>query len=272
MAPRLSVVIPLYGRLDFLRYQLAMFSRGGLEGDEIVYVLDEPSKKDVLLALCHATFGSFGIPFRVVLPAENRGFGPVSNLGMRHARGRYICFLNSDVFPERSDFFDLLVERLATEPDIGIVGGLLLFADGSMQHAGMDFERVPELGGWLFPTHPGKGRLPPRDLPDVIEASAITGACMVIARDLALELGGFDPDYLIGDFEDADLCRRIARKGLRCVVDTRARAHHLERQSQGNSADHVRRNVTLVNAWIFNTSLDDGGGIGPIGHAEATGA
>jgi hypothetical protein len=163
MAPRLSVVIPLYGRLDFLRYQLAMFSRGGLEGDEIVYVLDEPSKKDVLLALCHATFGSFGIPFRVVLPAENRGFGPVSNLGMRHARGRYICFLNSDVFPERSDFFDLLVERLATEPDIGIVGGLLLFADGSMQHAGMDFERVPELGGWLFPTHPGKGRLPPPD-------------------------------------------------------------------------------------------------------------
>ena len=270
MAPRLSVVIPLFGRLDFLRYQLAMFSRGGLEADEIVYVLDEPAKKDALLGLAHAAFGSFGVPFRVVLPAENRGFGPASNLGMRHARGRYICFLNSDVFPERSDFFDLLVERLETEPDIGMVGGLLLFADGSVQHAGMDFERVPDLGGWLFPTHPGKGRLPPPDLPKVIEAPAISGACMVITRDLALELGGFDPDYLIGDFEDADLCRRIARKGLRCVIDTRARAHHLERQSQGNSAEQWRRNVTLFNAWIFNTAIEEG--VRPAGHAEAASA
>jgi GT2 family glycosyltransferase len=271
-APRLSLVIPLYGRLDFLRYQLAMFSRGGLEGDEIVYVLDEPSKKETLLTLANAAFGSFGVPFRVILPAENRGFGPASNLGMRHARGRYVCFLNSDIFPERSDFFDLLVERLERDPGIGIVGGLLLFADGSVQHAGMDFVRPPELGGWLFPTHPGKGRLPPPDLPDVIVAPAITGACMVIARDLALDLGGFDPDYLIGDFEDADLCRRIARRGLRCVVDTRARAHHLERQSQGDSAEQWRRNVTLLNAWIFNTSTDDGRDVDPAGHAEAADA
>ena len=271
-APRLSLVIPLYGRLDFLRYQLAMFSRGGLEGDEIVYVLDEPSKKETLLALAHAAFGSFGVPFRVILPAENRGFGPASNLGMQHARGRYVCFLNSDIFPERSDFFDLLVERLETEPGIGMVGGLLLFADGSVQHAGMDFERPPEFGGWLFPTHPGKGRLPPPDLPEIIDAPAITGACMVLARDLALELGGFDPNYLIGDFEDADLCRRIAQKGLRCMVDTRARAHHLERQSQGDSADQWRRNVTLLNAWTFNTSGEDGRDVDPAGHAEAADA
>jgi GT2 family glycosyltransferase len=271
-APRLSLVIPLYGRLDFLRYQLAMFSRGGLEGDEIVYVLDEPAKKDALLTLAYAAFGSFGVPFRVILSAENRGFGPASNLGLQHARGRYVCFFNSDLFPERSDFFDLLVERLKAEPDIGIVGGLLLFADGSVQHASMDFERVPELGAWLFPTHPGKGRLPPADLPEVIDSPAITGACMVMARDLALELGGFDPDYLIGDFEDADLCRRVALKGLRCAVDTRARAHHLERQSQGNSADQWRRNVTLLNAWIFNSSAVQGRDADRAEHPEAPGA
>ena len=268
-APRLSLLIPLYGRLDFLRYQLAMFSRGGLEADEIVYILDEPGKKDALLTLAHAAFGSFGVPFRVILPAENRGFGPASNLGLEHARGRYICFLNSDIFPERRDFFDLMVGRLEADPGIGMVGGLLLFADGSVQHASMDFERVPELGGLLFPTHPGKGRLPPPDLPEVIDSPAITGACMIMARDLALDLGGFDPDYLIGDFEDADLCRRVMRRGLRCVVETSARAHHLERQSQGNSADQWRRNVTLLNAWIFNRSA---GGERGAGQSEAAGA
>lgn len=268
--PRVSIIIPLYGRLDFLRYQLAMFSRGGSERDEIIYVLDEPAKKAVLLEMAHSAFNSFGVPFRVILPSENGGFGPASNLGMRRAHGRYVCFLNSDVFPERSDFFDLLVGRLETEPKIGAIGGLLLFADGSVQHLGMEFQRLAQLGGWLFPTHPGKGRVLPPDTPDLIYAAAITGACMLMSRHLALELGGFDPDYVIGDFEDADLCRRIAEKGLRCAVDSRARAYHLERQSQGNSADRWRRNVTLLNAWMFNERGADGRGVDLAAHPQAT--
>ena len=250
--PRISLVIPLYGRLDFLRYQLAMFSKGGLQRDEIIYVLDEPTKKGVLLDMAHAAFESFQVPFRVILPAENRGFGPASNIGMNRALGRYVCFLNSDVFPKQTDFFDLLVDDLQADLGLGVVGGLLLFADGSVQHACMDYEVRPQLGGWLFPTHPGKGRLLSASTPTLIQSPAITGACMLLARDLALELGGFDQDYVIGDFEDADLCRRIRERGLRCVVDSRARAYHLERQSQGNSADIWRRNVTLLNAWTFN--------------------
>ncbi|MDN3563060.1 glycosyltransferase [Paeniroseomonas aquatica] len=254
-SPRCSLVIPLYGRLDFLRYQLALFSAGGLEQDEILYVLDEPARKGLLLDMAHSAHASFQVPFRIILPAENRGFGPASNLGMQHAQGRYVCFLNSDVFPERTDFFDTLVRALEADPGLGVVGGLLLFADSSVQHASMDYEALPQFGDWLFPTHPGKGRLLPAGTAGLIPSPAITGACMLLARDLAMELGGFDPDYVIGDFEDADLCDRIVRRGLRCAVDSRARAYHLERQSQGDSANAWRHNVTLLNAWTFNRRL-----------------
>lgn len=250
--PRVSHVIPLYGRLDFLRYQLALFSKGGMEQDEIIYVLDEPAKKATLLAMATAAYASFKVPFRILLPSTNRGFGPASNLGLSRARGRYVCFLNSDVFPESPGFFDRLTASLEADPRIGVIGGLLLFADGSVQHAGMDYETLPQFGSWSFPMHPGKGRLFQAGPEPVVVAPAVTGACMLMTRDLADELGGFDPDYVIGDFEDADLCDRIRARGLDCAVDHRARAFHLERQSQGDSAEAWRRNVTMLNAWTFN--------------------
>ncbi|MDO9501207.1 glycosyltransferase [Falsiroseomonas sp.] len=251
-APRVSLVIPLYKRLDFMRYQLAMFSREGLPADEVIYVLDDPDQRTVLLDMAHAAHASFGMPFRVLLPAENRGFGPASNLGLEHARGTHVLFLNSDVFPERGDWLDRLVARLDSEPGLGMVGPLLLFADGSVQHSGMSFEKLRQFSGWLFPMHPGKGRHPPANGPDLVKAPAITGAAMLMRRDLALELGGFDPDYVIGDFEDADLCLRMAARGLSCATDMTVRAWHLERQSQNDASDNWRTNLTLLNAWHFN--------------------
>ena len=65
------------------------------------------------------------------------------------------------------------------------------------------------------------------------------------------ELGGFDTDYVIGDFEDADLCFRIRALRLDCAVHEDAVLWHLERQSQGTPGNFWRHNLTLVNAATF---------------------
>lgn len=251
-APRCSIVVPLYGRLDFVEYQCALFSQGGIVQDELIYVLDEPARKAELLELARICHAKFGLPMRLILPEENRGFGPASNLGLEYARGRHVCFLNSDIFPADTGWLDRLVGSLEADPGIGTVGALCLFADGSVQHAGMDYEAVPHFGGWIFPKHPGKGMKPPARVNRLLDVPGVTGACMVMHRDLALDLGGFDPDYVIGDFEDADLCNRLKARGLRCVVDQEVVLYHLERQSQGNQAMDWRMNLTLLNAWTFN--------------------
>jgi GT2 family glycosyltransferase len=250
--PRASIIVPLYGRLDFVEYQCALFSEGGISADELIYVLDEPDRKAELLDLAEACHAKFGVPLRVVLPRENRGFGPASNLGLDRARGRHVCFLNSDIFPASSSWLDHLTGTLDADPEIGVAGALCLFADGSVQHAGMAYEAVPRFGGWLFPKHPGKGMKPELTPGRLRDVPGITGACMVMRRDLAIELGGFDPDYIIGDFEDADLCNRIRAKGLRCVLDQAVTLYHLERQSQGDQSTNWRMNLTLLNAWTFN--------------------
>jgi GT2 family glycosyltransferase len=72
---------------------------------------------------------------------------------------------------------------------------------------------------------------------------------MVLRRSLALDIGGFDEAYAVGDFEDSDLCFKLRRRGLAAAVDLDVRMHHLERKSQASSAEQWRSNLTLANAW-----------------------
>ena len=79
----------------------------------------------------------------------------------------------------------------------------------------------------------------------------ITGACIVARRALVEECGGFSTEYVVGDFEDADLCMKMAALGLDCAVHDGVELYHLERQSQSASANRWRHNLTLINAWVF---------------------
>jgi GT2 family glycosyltransferase len=248
--PTCSVIVPLYGRIDFVMYQLALFSECGSWAEhELIYVLDDPPRKRELIDLAHSAHRRFGMPFRVIALEENIGYGPANHVGLRHTRGEFVCYLNSDVMPHEGRWLDLMVGDLRADPGLGIVGGLLLFEDGSIQHDGLTFERLAQFANWPFPIHPGKGRRPRAGAPALHDVAAVTGACMVLKRDLAQQLGGFDEDYAIGDFEDADLCMRIKARGLRCAVDRRARLFHLERQSQVTPDRMWRMYVTLLNAW-----------------------
>lgn len=248
--PVCSVIVPLHGRTDFMEYQLALFSREPANArHEFIYVLDDPSIKAETLTLAETCLARFGVPFRVIALERNVGYAPANNAGLRHARGHHVCFLNSDVFPGTDDWLDRLVAHLDVDPRLGAVGPVLLFEDDTVQHRGLTYECLQEFGNWLFPMHPGKGMRRPRRR-GLERQRAITGACMVMARALADELGGFDERFVIGDFEDSDLCLRIAARGLACAVDLDVALYHLERQSQGDMSNCWRFNLTLYNAWV----------------------
>jgi len=249
--PRCSIIVPLYGRVDYLEYQLAFFSRSLSRSHELIYVLDDPALEGEAEALGFSCFARFGIPFRLIVLRRNVGYAAASNIGLRHAGGSLVCFLNSDVFPARPEWLEYMIETAERHTRIGVVGARLLFEDGTIQHDGCQCETQPELGGWRFPLHVGKGRLPTADTGIKI-VEAVTGACLVMRRQLAIELGGFSEDYVIGDFEDADLCFKVRERDLHCVVDPRAELYHLERQSQGSATLPWRTNLTLFNAWHFN--------------------
>ena len=216
---------------------------------DVVYVLDDPPRRQAALALADSVHARFAIPFTLVIMAENRGFASACNIGLAAARGEYVCFLNSDVLPITGDFADRLADRLETVPRLGIVGGLLLFEDGSVQHEGMQMQVVRSQGGLAYPIHTRKGQRPRGT--DLHVCDMVTGACMVLRRDVANRMGGFDEGFIIGDFEDADLCSRVRAEGLSVAVDHTVRLYHLERQSQAGPEHRWRRNLTAYNAWRY---------------------
>ncbi len=248
--PSCTLVIPLYGRTDYLEYQMALWSADATSRTlELIYVLDDPTKRTELLILAESVYARFKLPFRVLLCSANRGFGPASNLGLAAARAPYVAFVNSDVFPITHGWTDRLIAVLKRNPRLGAIGPRLLYEDGSVQHEGCYFRTLPEYADWTFVEHSNKGRRPAA-VESLLAADMITAACLLLSTKLARELKGFDERYVIGDFEDADLCRRILDKKLGLAVDPTVNCHHLERQSQSRLDGHWRMNLTLFNAWV----------------------
>lgn len=249
--PARSVIVPLYGRLDFMTYQLVQFSETVSQGTEIIYVLDDPRQRWEAEPLAHSLFARLGLPFRLLCVDRNLGFGPAVNLGVRHAAGRQLCIVNSDVFPHAPGWLDGLAAHLERDPALGIVSPLLLFEDGTVQHGGCSLTALPQFGGWRFPLHPDKGRPPAAGMTGRMDCEAVSGACIMMPRVVWQDVDGFDEDYAIGDFEDADLCMKLQARGLGCAVAADVTLFHLERQTQGRNAKW-RHNLTAFNAWHFN--------------------
>jgi GT2 family glycosyltransferase len=142
-----------------------------------------------------------------------------------------------------------MVSKLSGRRRIGAVGPKLLFEDGSIQHAGMFFGR-DHLGRWLN-QHYHKGM--PRDYaPSCVErvVPAVTGACLVTTRNLFEAVGGFTEDYVIGDYEDSDLCLKITMTDRRIAYIPDVELYHLERKSMSLNTEYMRGI-----AWQYNCAL-----------------
>jgi len=250
--PEVSLVVPLYGRWDFLNFQLAIFCNDtDFSKVELIYVIDDPSIADAVIGHSNAIFPIYQLPFKIVYGGENFGFAGANNLGVSEATGKYVLLMNSDVFPKKQGWISELIKQYNLYPDAGIVGPRLTYEDESLQHEGMVFEKNKFLKGFWFNIHPGKGQ--PKWIfnhNNTKEVPMLTGACMLMLKETYLQVNGFDEDYLQGDFEDSDLNMKVKELGLKSYLAPQVELYHLERKSQSlfNNSDWKLK-LTLYNAW-----------------------
>lgn len=249
--PKVSLLIPLYGRIDFIEHQMLCFSGDDFIKNEceIIYVIDDPSIENKISEMAEFIFRLYGVSFKTVYGSANRGFSGANNLGAEHALGEYLLFLNSDVFPNHNQWLEAMMTTLQENPSIGVVAPRLLFADGSLQHAGIEFKYRTDLGIWIN-HHPQMGLDPDLDNnQELAILPAVTGACMLLSRRDFDGIGGWDTGYLIGDFEDSDLCLKLRSKGKQCAYLPTINLTHLERQSFNlTGSNDFRTKVVIYNA------------------------
>lgn len=251
--PTVSIVVPLYGRHDFADYQLALWADDpDFRNVDLIYVVDDPSILPEFRRLCHDLYGMYGVPFTLAYPGDNLGFAGATNHGAALARAPLLLLLNSDVMPQAPGWLGRMVEALYARPQTGVLGAKLLYEDGTVQHAGMQSMRYAPWRRMWINDHPLKG-MNPAGLTGTREVECVTAACALIETALYRELGGLSEDYVIGDFEDSDLCHRARAAGRVNRVALDVCLYHLERQSQGLGGDvRWRTGVTLYNCWLHN--------------------
>ena len=166
-------------------------------------------------------------------------FSAMVNRAAGAATGDVLCLLNNDTQVITPDWLERMVGQL-DRPGVGVVGALLLFTDGTIQHAGIH----PGVDGLMGHGHkhrrgddPGYfGRLTTPH-----EVAAVTGACLAIRREAFQSLGGLDAEHLPVAYNDVDLCLRARATGLRVILEPRAVLHHHESVSRGFDDDRAGR-------------------------------
>lgn len=249
---RASIIVPLYRNLDFLRFQVASFAIDPeLRDVELIYVLDSPEQREIVEHLLRGLHGLYALPLRLVVMNRNFGYAAANNAGASHASGEALVLLNSDVIPAAPGWLGRLLAPLARDgaSGAGAVGAKLLFDDGSLQHAGLHFRRDAQ-GRWIN-DHYFKGM--PRDFAPAARARsvpAVTGAAIALPRALFADIGGITEDYIIGDYEDSDLCLKIREKGLEIAYAPDAELFHFERKSIAAHAGYMRGVASEYNNWL----------------------
>ena len=100
VAPVISLVVPIYRNVHYLRHQLAALARDpGLRAAELIYVLDSPEQREELEHMLRGCHGISRMPITLVVQPANYGYGSACNAGAAEARAPVLLLLNSDAVP-----------------------------------------------------------------------------------------------------------------------------------------------------------------------------
>jgi GT2 family glycosyltransferase len=210
------------------------------EDVEIVVVHDTPTPPEVLEELAEIA----GDRLRLVEYTLPFNFSQKINLGCLHATGERLVFLNDDVEVLSPRWLENLVGPL-DEPDVGLTGAKLYFSDGSIQHAGHGYWNKHYHHTFRYWTREEAG--PFGELVVNREVTGVTAACSAMRRDVFLEVGGF-PEALPSNFNDVDLCYKVAHLGYRTVWVANCELFHFESQTRDGTVRAWERHF-VVRRW-----------------------
>ena len=191
---------------------------------------------------------------------EPFNFSALCNAGVRGFTGDYLLFLNDDTTIVSPDWMEALLEH-AQHTSVGAVGGLLLFPDLRIQHAGV-LLGIYGVGGHAFRL------LDSREhhyfmFPEMTRnCSAVTGACLMTRRQSFEEVGGFDEQNLPTCFQDVDYCLKLEEKGYRIIYTPYAKLLHHESATKSSIAEgyeieymHKRWSRLIADDPYYNPNL-----------------
>ena len=219
--PTVSIIIPVYNQIHYTYACLLSILEHTKDVSYEVIIADDVSTD----ATEHLSEYAEGLV--ISRNSTNQGFLRNCNNAARHARGKYVMFLNNDT-QVTENWLSSLVQLIESDPSIGMVGSKLVYPDGRLQEAGGII--WSDGSGWNY------GRLDNPDKPEynyVKDVDYISGAAILLSNELWNQIGGFDTRFAPAYCEDSDLAFEVRKAGYRVVYQPKSKVIHFEGISNG---------------------------------------
>ncbi|KAA0577944.1 glycosyltransferase [Azospirillum sp. B21] len=242
--PLVSIIIPCLNQQVYTAECLASIDRSLPSNFDIEVIIADNASSDPLYEVI-----SNNSEIRIIRFGENIGFGPACNRAAEIARGKYLFFLNNDaqISPGCLEVLVNVMEDIENGTKIGAVGPKILSFDGTLQEAGCLLNR--DGTGTLI----GFGRdheTPRYNYRRAVEH--VSGAAVLIRKQIFEEVGGFDPIYAPAYCEDADLSMKLRKRGLHIVYEPSSIvAHHLSKTTNSSSSQNAKHRLIARNRRYF---------------------
>jgi O-antigen biosynthesis protein len=227
---RVCVIVPTRDRADLLGPCIAsIFERTTYPSFEVL-VVDNGSRESATQQLLAQWEAREPERFRVLRDPAPFNYSRLNNEAAHATAAEYLLLLNNDTEVIAPDWMEAMLGQ-ARRPQIGAVGALLLYPDGTVQHGGVVLG-ILGLAGHAHRYLPGNTPGYHGALELDTNYLAVTGACLMVAKRKYLEAGGLDESLAVS-YNDVDLCLKLRRAGYRNVFVPRAKLYHYESKSRG---------------------------------------
>ncbi len=228
--PKISIVIANKDHeTDLRRCITSILERSTYDNYEIIIVENNSETQEIW-----KYYGELKENGRVKLVKYEGSFNysAVNNLGVREAQGEYILLLNNDTQVITVNWMEELL-MYAQREDVGAVGAKLYYGNRTIQHAGV----VLALGAHRTAGHSHYGQHRENlgymgRLCYAQDVSAVTGACLMVSKELFLKAGGLDESFAVS-LNDVDFCLKLREMGYLNVFTPFAELYHFESVSRG---------------------------------------
>jgi GT2 family glycosyltransferase/glycosyltransferase involved in cell wall biosynthesis len=237
--PLVSIVIPVFNQFGHTYSCLASILANTRSTQYEVIIADDASQdetKDLALYASNVLH---------VRNPENLGFLRNCNHAAASARGKYIVFLNNDTNVQ-NNWLKHLTDLMEDDPTIGMTGSKLVYPDGRLQEAGGII--------WNDANGQNYGRLDDPWKPEynyVKDVDYISGASIMIRKELWDRVGGFDERFAPAYYEDTDLAFTVRKLGYRVVFQPQSVVVHFEGISHGTDLGSGIKSYQIRNKELF---------------------
>jgi N-acetylglucosaminyl-diphospho-decaprenol L-rhamnosyltransferase len=252
----LSIVIINWNSRDFLRECLASIAQQAPKFSFEVIVIDNASFDGSAEMVQHEFPG-----VRYMQSAENLGFSRGNNAAALTSTGRILLFLNPDT-KILGNALTAMKECLDGRGHAGIIGCHILNSDGSVQTTAV--QAFPTLLNQTLDADVLHRWFPNSRLwgtaalfrggVDPVAVDTISGACLMIRREVFEQIEGFSTDYFMYS-EDVDICHKAHLAGWKIYYLPTARIVHYMGQSTKKKPSYFPHLMQQESRFIYFSKM-----------------